>query len=273
MDIVLLEPLDDGRKRVRCESCEALWVHGTEVAPSPQSSFERARQRFPTPEMVESGRCAHVEALKDEFLRTQPVQDPEVTEYWARYQAVFSPEGLQNTPPQLLKDFANNGIGANPGNMSVFNSAWNEMGTEAAAERVRETIHYLLYGPARIPREDRLTDLIEDHSGRYMKGFKEALLTRVLCIMHPDTFLPILNYDGVGTGKRHITEAVFGLRMPPKDRTTMQVGRLIYWSNDLLRELVGEGFDTMQHAAAFLWWAKDQPRSKDLTEFEEAFAR
>jgi hypothetical protein len=80
--------------------------------------------------------------------------------------------------------------------------------------------------------------------------------------MHADEFLPILNYDGAGTGKRHITEAVFGLKMPPKDGTTMQVGRLIYWSNDLLRELVGEGFETMQHAAAFLWWAKDQPRSE-----------
>ncbi|MFB7467698.1 hypothetical protein ACFCZ1_30110 [Streptomyces sp. NPDC056224] len=36
-------------------------------------------------------------------------------------------------------------------------------------------------------------------------------------------------------------------------------GRLILWSNDLLLDLAGEGFTNRQHAAAFLWWAKDQP--------------
>ena len=36
-------------------------------------------------------------------------------------------------------------------------------------------------------------------------------------------------------------------------------GRLILWSNDMLRELVGDGFTNQQHAAEFLWWAKDHP--------------
>jgi hypothetical protein len=39
----------------------------------------------------------------------------------------------------------------------------------------------------------------------------------------------------------------------------MTIGRLAVWSNDLILGLVGaEDFKTQQHAAAFLWWAKDQ---------------
>ncbi len=178
--------------------------------------------------------------------------------YWRRYQEIFSAAGLWACNPQDLKDFANNDIGARPGNMSVFNSAWNEMGEAAAAEQTRSTIEYLLRGPESIPLEDRLTHLIEGRNGMGMKGFKESLLTRVLCVVEPKSFLPILTYSGEGTGKRDITEAVYGLRMPKQDQVTMQIGRLAVWSNDLLLELVGDGFATRQHASSFLWWAKDQ---------------
>ena len=91
-----------------------------------------------------------------------------------------------------------------------------------------------------------------------MNGFRESLLTRVLCVVKPDEFLPILTYSGAGTGKRDITQAVFGLKMPKQDQVSMQIGRLAVWSNNLLLELVGDGFATCQHASAFLWWAKDQ---------------
>jgi hypothetical protein len=38
----------------------------------------------------------------------------------------------------------------------------------------------------------------------------------------------------------------------------MTIGRLIAWSNDLLLGLIGDGSKTQQHAAAFLWCAKDK---------------
>ena len=127
--------------------------------------------------------------------------------------------------------------------MSVFNSAWNQMGESAAADQTRAAIEYLLRGPEQLPVEERLTHLIEGHHGRGMKGFKEALLTRVLCVVQPERFLPILVYSGDGTGKREIAEAVFGLRMPKPDQSSMHIGRLAVWSNDLLLDLVGEGFE------------------------------
>lgn len=259
-DIHLQENLADGRLRVRCGSCEATWTHG-EAAPIPSppaSSYAKAQSKFPTAAMVESGRWARALALKDDFLSRKPAQDPEVAPYWARYQEVFSRDGLAVCDPQDLKDFANNAVGAAPGNMSVYNQAWNDLGPAAAAERVRETIDYLLYGPDSIPLEDRLTHLITGHKGMGMTGFRESLLTRVLCIVKAHEFLPILTYSGSGTGKRDITEAVFGLKMPDQDHVSMQIGRLAVWSNNLLLELLGEGFETNQHASQFLWWAKDQ---------------
>lgn len=89
-----------------------------------------------------------------------------------------------------------------------------------------------------------------------MKGFRESLLTKVLCIVHPDRFLPILVYTG-SAGKREIAEKVFGLRMPAPESVSWTPGRLSYWSNDLLRELAGDGFVDTVHVAEFLWWAKD----------------
>lgn len=258
-DIDVVGPRDGGRKDVRCETCGHPFIHGELPPPPPPSPIDVARRRFPTRSMVTSGRWAHVEALKAEFLAGTPVEDPAVAPYWERYQRVFSAEHLPGCDPQDLKDFANNAVGANPGNMSVFNFAWNSMGAEAAAEATRGAIEYLLRGPGSIPLEDRLTHLVVGAPGPGMTGFRESLLTRVLCIVHPDRFLPILTYSGDGTGKRDVTEAVFGLRMPHADQVSMQIGRLAVWSNDLLLDLVGDGFDTRQHASAFLWWAKDRP--------------
>lgn len=70
--------------------------------------------------------------------------EPEVVEYWARYQRTFSSEGLPQAAPQDLKSFANTSTGARPGSMSVFNKTWNDEGDEAAAARLRAVIEHLL---------------------------------------------------------------------------------------------------------------------------------
>lgn len=106
---------------------------------------------------------------------------------------------------------------------------------------------------ARCPAESGARRLLTEQGGP-TSGSRPA---RVLCVMQPDRFVPILTYSGEGTGKRDITRAVFGMQMPKQDQISMQIGRLVFWSNDLLNELLGEGFESRQHASAFLWWAKD----------------
>ena len=94
-----------------------------------------------------------------------------------------------------------------------------------------------------------------------MTGFKEALLTKVLCMFEPSRFLPINKYTGA-EGKKEIAEWVYGLQLPSPEQTAWTIGRLIIWSNDLLLELAGTGFMDTEHAAGFLWYAKDRvPRT------------
>jgi hypothetical protein len=202
-------------------------------------------------------RLAWVEGLRTSFLERTPEPDPAVAEYWRRYQHIFSIDGLREASPEDLKAFANTPIGANPGNVTVFNNEWNALGVAEASQRVRDSVRFLIYGSDRVSMPDRLTQLIRGTGGRGMKGFSEALLTKVLCVMQPERFLPILMYSGVA-GKREIAESVYGLVLPPKAATSMTQGRLVFWSNDLLRELVGDVFATQQHASQFLWEAKDQ---------------
>lgn len=53
---------------------------------------------------------------------------------------VFGTDSLLQATPQELKYFANANLAGNPGNMSVFNTAWNEMGDEVGARRVKDAI-------------------------------------------------------------------------------------------------------------------------------------
>lgn len=255
--------LPDGRSRHACDDCHHVWTQAPAepVASVSSVSARIARRGFPTALMVDEERAQRVAAAKAEFLRREPVEEPEVAPYCERYQQVFSKKGLPRCDPQDLKDFGNNAIGANPGNMSEFNAAWNA-DPAGGAERVREAIGYLLYGPKAVPVEDRLTDLIDPKGNVGMTGFREALLMRVLCVVRPAEYLPILIYSGPAnaTGKREIAERVYGLALPRANQSTMRIGRVAKWSNDLLLELLGDGFATQQHASQFLWEARGDQR-------------
>lgn len=261
-DIELVRTLDDARRLVR-HRCGYEWEHGEPVAPrspakEPTRSFRDLRSRFPGPEDVEPYHRARADRLKAEFLSITPDFAPEVAVYWAKYQEIFSPAGLWACDPRVLKDFANSEVGARPGNQATFNSAWNRLGDAAAGDATRRTIEYLLRGTD-APVEDRMQALLTGAKPFAMTGFKEALLTRVLCVVWPEEFLTILKYTTEAGGKREIARTVYGLELPAPESVNWTLGRLIVWSNGLLRTLVGEGFANQQHAANFLWWAKDRP--------------
>lgn len=263
-DDLLVDQLHaDGSKRIRCESCAHTWDTAPTVAPAPPpkasvSNYSAVKAKFPTTDEVPAGSKQRAAELKAQFLAQRPHAEPRATKYWKTYQQIFSPAGLAQADPQAFKDFANSNVGANPGNMSVFNLAWNDMGAERGGKAVRTSVSYLLHGPDEIPVADRLTHLIEEHKGMGMKGLKEALLVKVLCIAHPDRFIPIVKYTSEAGGKREILQAVYRVNLHLPIKGTWTIGRLVVWSNDLLLELIGDGFEHTQHAAEFLWWAKDQ---------------
>lgn len=261
-DLDGVEKLADGRLVVRCIDCDHEWIRGEAQRESPApvaATFESLKAKFPTASDVRPDAAVRVEKLVAEFLELAPTSEAQNAPYREKYQRIFSAEGLGEAAPADLKNFANNTVLAHPGNMSVFNAAWNEMGDEKAAARLRVTIDYLLRGPEGTRLEDRFTDLVEERKGLGMTGFKESLLTRVLCIVQPDRFLPILIYTSPSGGKREIAASVWGLDLPPREKVSWTIGRLVTWSNDLLVDLLPKGFDDLGHAAAFLWWAKEQP--------------
>ena len=256
--VELAENLSDGRKQLRCRRCGNEWIRGEAVSAKPRlPTLAEIKARFPQPDDVEPAVLERAQKLKARFLADVPEPDARVAPYWTKYQHAFSADGIWQVDPQVLKDFANSNVGANPGNMSVFNDAWNEVGSEPAASEVRQMIEYLLRGPQSVPLEERLTHLIEGTKPFGIRGFKEALLTKVLCVMYPERYLTILKYTGTA-GKREIARSIWGLELPDPENVTWRIGRLVVWSNDLLLALIGDGFETQQHAAAFLWWAKDQ---------------
>ena len=257
LDVDLVQTREDTTRDLLCLECQHAWVDGEPRTPPVQlDRAEVMRRRFPAATTVPAETLQRVSQLKEDYLRQHPEPRPDVPAFWATYQEAFSRDGLPHADPQLLKDFANSSVGANPGNMSVFNTAWNDMGPEAAAAKVRASVDYLLYGPTAVPLEDRLTRLITGGDAFGMTGFRESLLTKVLCIVEPDRWLPILKYTGMA-GKREIAQSVYGLTLPDPEAVNWTIGRLITWSNDLLQDLLGEGFVDGPHRAAFLWQAKD----------------
>ncbi|WP_433166786.1 hypothetical protein [Kribbella sp. CA-247076] len=256
-DVEVVEDLSDGRQRVR-HRCGYEWTHGAaDVAKSrPAYTLDELRSRFPGPRDVDPKWLLRAEELKAEYLQREPGFDPAVS--WTTYQQLFSTDGLWTCDPVDLWAFANDEAGAPPGDPSVFNAAWNEMGTEVAARYTRNTVDYLLRGPDDIPLEDRLQHLLSGTKPFSMPGFKEAMLTKVLCVVDAERFLPILEYTTEAGGKREIARLVYGLELPAPGTVDWTLGRLVVWSNDVLHALAGEGFANQEHAAAFLRWAKDQ---------------
>jgi hypothetical protein len=129
-----------------------------------------------------------------------------------------------------------------------------ELGPEEFLEKVREALEYLLFDDRR-PLEKRMTDLVDGRSSPAVKGVREAILTKVMAAAMPDRIFPALVYDSEdGSGKRQVADALFGLALPPRDRTNWTIGRLAIWSNDLFVDVIHElGFQDLPSAADFVW--------------------
>jgi hypothetical protein len=257
-------PQADSRLLIHCNDCGHEWLRG-EARRDPGRpavrTIDSLHAEFPTAASVRPDVRDRVAVLQSEWLLDhRPQPDPEVAEYRARYQELFSRDGLPNAKPDDLLNFAITNTVADPGNMSGLNRAWKTQGPDKAAAKVRESIDYLLYGPESLRPEDRLTQLIEGKKGLGFPSFnKEPLLTKVLCVVEPDRWLPVLKYSAAADGKKEIAKLVFELDLPPAAKTSWTIGRLATWSNDLLRSLVGNDIRDLQQATKFLRWAKNQP--------------
>lgn len=270
-DVQLVQTMPDGRKQARCDDCDFTFVYGSVPEPKKATPAPRKRaasvkvskpalapitvavRRFPTTEDVELVDSQRAELLRQEFLATVPYEpSPLVAPHWTKYRWVFSADGLEKVAIADLKYFADSSIGGSTGDPTVFDKAWVLLGEFEGARRIRAVTNQLLRGSGEVA--DRLTDLADGTFSQSMPGWGEALLTKTLAVAEPDRFLPIVTYDE----KVAIALAVYGLELPIVDEASLTLGRLAVWSNDLLVDLAGDGFDDLHHAAAFLRWAQGQ---------------
>lgn len=270
-DVRLIRTLEDGRKEARCDDCDFTFTYGSPVAatkvaaPRRRLSSSRAVKpsvapiasvvrRFPTADDVALVARQRAELLKQEFLATVPyAPNPLVAPHWTKYRWVFSADGLEKVAIADLKYFADSAIGVSTGDPTVFDKAWLLLGEFEGARRIRAVTNQLLRGSGEIA--DRLTALADGSFSQSMPGWDEALLTKTLAVADPLRFLPIVTYSD----KKAIMQAVYGLELPIVDETTLTLGRVAVWSNDLLVDLTGEGFDDLHHTASFLRWAATRP--------------
>jgi hypothetical protein len=255
-------PQPDSRLLIHCNDCGHEWLRG-EARRDPSRpavrTIDSLHAAFPTPLDVRMDVRERVDLLKAQFLLDHREIDPDVVKWRDRYQELFSREGLASAPAEDLAEFANSDMVANAGNMSGFNRAWKTQGSDKAAQKVRESIEFLLHGPESLRIEDRLTQLIDGKKVGFPSFNKEPLLTKVLCVVEPDRFLPILKYTAPTDGKKEIAHLVFDLDLPPAEKVAWTIGRVAIWSNDLLRSLVGNDIPDLHHATQFLAWAKTRP--------------
>jgi len=256
-------PQPDSRLLIHCNACGHEWLRGEArrdpARPAVQTA-ESLQASFPTPADVRPDVRERVMLLTSEFLMERPEPDPAVEAYRVRYAELFTRDGLRTATPDQLLYFANSTTVADPGNMSGFNRAWKTAGPDKAAGMVRDTIEYLLFGPESLRLEDRMTQLVDGtKKGLGFPSFKESLLTKVLCVVEPERFLPVVRYTAAASGKKELAKVVFELDLPPVEKSAWTIGRLAVWSNDLLRSLVGNDVPDLQQAARFLQWAKGQP--------------
>lgn len=255
-------PQADSRLLITCGDCGHEWLRG-EARRDPGrpavQTIDSLHSAFPTAKDVRPDVRERVELLKAEFQLNRPEPDPDVAAFRERYQALFTAEGLGEATPEQLLHFATSPTLANAGNMSGLNRAWKTQGEAAAAQKLRESIEYLLHGPASLRIEDRLTQLIDGKKIGLPSFNKEPLLTKVLCVVEPERFLPVLKYTAATDGKKEIAKLVFDLDLPAAEKVAWTIGRVAIWSNDLLRSLVGNDIPDLHQAVAFLAWAKTRP--------------
>ncbi len=258
-------PQADSRLLIHCADCGHEWLRG-EARRDPGrpavQTIDSLHAAFPTPADVRPDVRERVGTLIADFQLDHREPDPEVAEYRARYQELFSREGLleRRTAEDLL-EFATTDTRRERRQHVRPQPRVEDPGRRTRpAQKVRESIEYLLYGPESLRLEDRLTQLIDGKKGVGFPSFnKEPLLTKVLCVVEPERFLPVLKYSAPTDGKKEIAKLVFDLDLPPAEKVAWTIGRLAVWSNDLLRSLVGNDIPDLQHATQFLAWAKTRP--------------
>ena len=93
--VVLIEALTGTQRKLRCEHCGYDWLRGEAARQKiALPTLDEMKGRFPKPGDVDAVRLVRADELKAAFLEREPEPEQNVAPYWAKYQQIFSAQGL-----------------------------------------------------------------------------------------------------------------------------------------------------------------------------------
>jgi hypothetical protein len=234
--------------RYRCDTCRHGWrTGGRRVGVGARA---KAPSTFPADHTLDAeAGAARFQALLDRYkiVGGQP-EEAEIT-WRAEAAKLFAPGNIDTAPASIFHDLSDRTTVATTGRQVAYRKNWTTMGEEEATAVARRTTAHLLHGDGDLT--SRIDDVLSGKGDIGMPGFKEAIVTKILAIAEPETFIPILTTKGKVAFLQH----VWGERVDvPKDGLAAN----IVWSNALLTERVRGTFPDLLHAAHFLWWTRTE---------------
>ena len=174
---------------------------------------------------------------------------------------VISEEGLVGFDLHEFRRIFNTGRYGSPGPQSILNASLSQMSPEEL-DFFASNLEHLLRGSG--PLEDRVNALM-DNSDRGVKGFGEAVITKLLAIDRPTDIVPVYVYRGP-KGKGRMLSL---LDMRDESLDGLDVGTRLVRSNQLLRDRLTPFFgEDMLAVSRFLYWYSEWEEQDDQPEDE-----
>jgi 5-methylcytosine-specific restriction protein B len=165
---------------------------------------------------------------------------------------VISEDGLLAFDLHEVRRIYNTGRYGSPGPQSILNASLGQM-IPAELDAFANNLEYLLRGSD--PLEQRVNALM-DQSIRGVKGFGEAVITKLLAIEYPSEILPLFVYRGA-MGKGVMLKL---LELHEEGLEGLDTGTRLVRSNELLRDRLRPFFgDDTFGMSRFLYWLSDRP--------------
>lgn len=173
---------------------------------------------------------------------------------------VLSEEGLLAFDVHEFRRIFNTARYGSPGPQSILNASLSQMSAEEL-DLFANNVEFLLRGSMPLP--DRI-DALMPTGDRGVRGFGEAVITKLLAIDRPDEIIPIFVYRGPKGKGRMLS--LLELREPELD--TAEVGERLIRSNEILRNRLAPLFgEDMLGMSRFLYWLSE--RDPDVDQGDE----
>lgn len=236
--------------RYRCDACRHGWRTGGRRVGS-AGSRAKANSSFPADITLDGAESeARFQTLLERYrIVGGSPSDAEIA-WRAEAAKSFAAGNIDSVPTSLFHELSDGTEVASTGRQMAFRKNWATLGDDAATEQARRTVAHLLHGDGDVAQ--RLDDVFEMRNGIGMPGLKEALVTKILAIVEPETYLPILTTKG----KLEFLQHVWGVREVAVKKDPL--AKTVLWSNALLADRLRATFPDLLHAAHFLWWTRSE---------------